>query len=850
MLIPLEGLPTPLAQVANRLNIIGPSNSSDTFLTASYLSEAAIKLIVSTLYSALCLQNPQHAYKLAYDLVRGDGLGVWTTTIDRATSMPLSSFLPPEFSSVLEWATRRRTRPEDEWCREAIACANSILEELGVEYQQTRKESVKSLLNVLVQIRNKTKAHGALGPDFFLVANPQYLRAIELLVSHCPVFRWSWFHLSSRDKKVSVRGVFLDGISPHYMKDTDVADLSAPTDGVYFQPVSKGRLFYCGELLSSTLECQVFGLPNGGYNNGTGLAELIDYSTGKLHSRDLSKFLALPVSLPTSETEGLSTIDIQSNVFGNLPGLPKDYISRPLLETELQEKLCDQNHEIITLHGNGGMGKTYLALSVAHNLSVLGIRRFDNIVWFSARDLDLRLNGPRSVKPDVVTLADVYKKYAKLFDVPSELEYFALLLQGPGDRKSPGTLFIFDNFETMEDLTELHRFLDHHTTSPNKVLLTTRERAFKADYPIEVKGMEKPEALLMINNLASELQIKGILTDEIADSIYEFTKGHPYVMKVILGEMAKERRYVAPAQVLSSRVDIAQAVFERSFAKLSDDARAIFLTLSNWRSLISELALLVVLGQRGMDVEGGIEECLRLSLISQTEQVDGQILYFAPELARLFGKKKLDGDADRLVIQEDIEMVRKFGVITDAKKGGTQSLMVGRFLSWCREEAKQGDITQIKKIDALIETLAILWPNAWLELGRFRRQTGASSDSIDSALRRAVEENPNDREAWQERADYARASGNEAVRTASLVSAVDAAPKDIELLKEAASQLAFYINSQEIPKARRYIFLSSVRSHMQKVAGELDAGGLSRLAWLYLLEGDQVNGRKYAHDQL
>jgi hypothetical protein len=456
------------------------------------------------------------------------------------------------------------------------------------------------------------------------------------------------------------------------------------------------------------------------------------------------------------------------------------------------------------------------------------------------------MSGPRAVEPSVVTLADVYNRYSKLFDVPNDLDYFALLLQGSGDRKQPGTLFIFDNFETMEDLTSLHKFLDQHTTSPNKILLTTRERAFKADYPIPVKGMEPTEAALMMRNLASEQNIESLLTDAVIESIYEYTKGHPYVMKVILGDMAKERRYVKPAQVLSSRIDIPQAVFERSFKKLSDSARAVFLSITNWRSLVSELALLVVLGQRGVDVEAGIEECLRLSLINEDEQIDGQKLYSAPELARGFGKKKLEGDPDRLVIQEDIELLRRFGVVSDVKQGGAQANLVRKFLIWCHEQAKQGDRANLKRVDELIETLAMLWPSAWLELARYRRQIGASSEDIDTALRRAVEENPNDKNAWLERADFAKASNNHAVRTASLVSAVDAAPADIELLLEAASQLAYYVGSAEIPKARRYIFLSSVRSHMQKVAQQLDASGLSRLAWLYLLVGDQVNGKKYA----
>jgi hypothetical protein len=84
---------------------------------------------------------------------------------------------------------------------------------------------------------------------------------------------------------------------------------------------------------------------------------------------------------------------------------------------------------------------------------------------------------------------------------------------------------------------------------------------------------------------------------------------------------------------------------------------------------------------------------------------------------------------------------------------------------------------------------------------------------------------------------------------ASLVSAVDADPADVELVKEVAFQLCRYVNSHivEIPKARRGVYLASVRSHMQRIAHKPDAFGLSRLAWLFLLEENVIKAREYAN---
>jgi hypothetical protein len=196
-------------------------------------------------------------------------------------------------------------------------------------------------------------------------------------------------------------------------------------------------------------------------------------------------------------------------------------------------------------------------------------------------------------------LEDISKRHGDLFGGGGTVEDFAAVLQGPPKGSQHGTLFIFDNFETMENVRELHRFLDTYTHLPNKVLITSRERAFKADYPIEVRGMVFQEAVEMMKRIGRDLGIEPLLTARNLESIYEYTKGHAYVMRVVVGEMAKEGRYVPPSQIMSSRIDIVNAVFERSFTKMTDDARWLFLAISNWKSRISELALVVVFGQRG-----------------------------------------------------------------------------------------------------------------------------------------------------------------------------------------------------------------------------------------------------------
>jgi hypothetical protein len=99
-------------------------------------------------------------------------------------------------------------------------------------------------------------------------------------------------------------------------------------------------------------------------------------------------------------------------------------------------------------------------------------------------------------------------------------------------------LFIVDNFETVCNPAELFTWLDTYIRLPNKVLITTRFRDFKGDYPVDVFGMTESESL----------------TGEYKGEVIRESDGHPYVIKILLGEVAKAGALVAIRRVVGSPV--------------------------------------------------------------------------------------------------------------------------------------------------------------------------------------------------------------------------------------------------------------------------------------------------------
>ncbi len=842
----LDQLPSPIALVARRYNISSPNDLATRFLNASYLAECFLKLVAIVLQSKLESASKDLAYRQAYTLVNADGLGSWEQSIREMTSGPATQYMGQDFFPLLSWLTKKQ-KNEDLWFNEIRENLSAIYKHLGVG-ESIKLYTVRDLINCLVRIRNMTKAHGAVSELFYSECNIKYIKSITSLIDHCPVMKWNWYHILKRDLN-DYRTTLIIGTSPHSINDR-LDYSSALEDGVYLSLPDSNKLIFCGNLIRSERDCVNFYFPNGGTNQA-GHAEFINYESGKTEKYLTDKYKTPPAPLSKSSTEGFKDFEIQSNVFGNLPPKPKDYVKRPSLELVLEEKILDQNHHIITLHGGGGMGKTSLALAVAHKLSSLESPPFEHIVWFSARDVDLKPSGPIDVHQSVADLNSISSEFGYLFfnwGGKKTIDSLAEALKSPKSVSSKSILFIFDNFETIADISGLHKFLDKHTHLPNKVLLTSRERSFVADYPIEVHGMEEDEAQIMLQNAAKNLGITHLMSDEVINKIYSHTGGHAYIMRVIAGEMAKDGRYTPPIAVIGKRQDIVQAVFERSFNKLSEAGRNVFLLVANWKANVFELGLIVILGVRGIDAVSGIEECKRLSLIQEIGN-DGDVrLYTVPVLARSFANKKLQGDPDRLIIQQDLSIIQKSGFQSSSlpPKDQTESF-VKKFILICNHEAKTNP-GSINKYDQLLEVLAQSWPLGWLNLADFRTQFSLGIEKIQYALRRSVEENPHNKNAWVARYKYANKIGDTDLEIASLVGAVESSPTDISFLSDVADRLSVIMDNNKdiIRSAQRGMYLSTVRLYLERVANRLDPTGLSRLAWLFLYEENKEKALHYA----
>jgi hypothetical protein len=278
--------------------------------------------------------------------------------------------------------------------------------------------------------------------------------SISTLTDNLLIYRapWAYLHrnLTGKYRVITVAG---DTSSLDYLKREKEHTYA---DGLYLDVVGPKRI----SLVHTDADLSDFYLTNGGFkDNPSGASyEALSYISDSRLILDGSDFLAPPTPLPASETEGGATLEPFGRSFVNIPPRTSDYVTRPDLETELCELLLDDRHPVISLVGSGGIGKTSLALEVAHQLAASG--EFFAIIWFSSRDIDLLPHGPKLVVSKIRTIEEVAAEFVRLMG-PREaaepqfkaIEYLsrAMNQSDPDERK----LFIFDNFETLHSPAEL-----------------------------------------------------------------------------------------------------------------------------------------------------------------------------------------------------------------------------------------------------------------------------------------------------------------------------------------------------------------------------------------------------------
>ncbi|WP_157358544.1 lipopolysaccharide assembly protein LapB [Amycolatopsis sp. ATCC 39116] len=839
----------PVDRMRQRIERAREESDAAYFFELLYFGEMVIKILVVEILAGIQEDREGHRYALERRLLTADSIGSWAEVLDDILTGPVSQQLVPEARNSQSSIAAAKSPIEETWQRQAVlllqkACAKI---DAGREDLSRQKVSLRQWVRNFVWLRNRTRGHGATKPLTFSAASADLNESVNLVVDNLPAFSRSWAYLH-RSLSGKYRVSSFGGSRDPFVYLTRENDHSFP-DGCYVFLGEPRRV----PLLFSDAELNDFFLPNGNFNKGS--FESLSYISDEIQTREGSTWLLPADARPTSETAAAPGLDVIGNVFTNMPPRRPGYVSRGRLQDDLKKILLDARHPIVTLQGRGGVGKTSLALEVLHQLA--DDQEFFAIVWFSARDIDLLPEGPRVVRADVLSVDDVARDFSALMHreplSPREAtRYLTDCLSG--ESKDGPFLFVFDNFETVRDPLELYISIDNCIRLPNKVLITTRTRDFKADYPIEVRGMTPGEFARLVHDTAIQLGIAHLVDDRYRDMLYEESDGHPYVAKVLLGEVAREQRLVTPKRAIATKEAMLDALFDRSYEALSPAAKRVFLTLSSWRSSVPKIGLEAVLlrpANERLDFDSAVLELQQMSLVEMIEGASRDDVFLTvPLAAAVFGRKKLVTSPLKIAIDVDLALLRGFGVTTTAEASRGVAPRIDGIARVTAVRAEQGlDVSQELGV---IRYMATAYPQAWLVLAELQHnQLNNTADAIES-LKKYLEGREGDVLAWKRLIQLYRNVGDPIAELTARLQLVELGQVDFKELSSTANRFNKLLASGEIvlDGDEKRLTVRKLRRLLEENADQANANDLSRLAWLCLHDRDSASARRWANEGL
>jgi tetratricopeptide (TPR) repeat protein len=311
----------------------------------------------------------------------------------------------------------------------------------------------------------------------------------------------------------------------------------------------------------------------------------------------------------------------------NLPARG-EFIGREREMEQVRQALASRFY-LVVIEGIGGIGKTALALEVAHELWEKGL--YEAVVWTTARGREIGLH-------DIIDTIAHTLNYPYITQLPPEekpTEVVRLL-------RSKKCLLLVDSYEDIKD-KEVPGFL-LNLPEPSKALITSKLHALGEARVIPLKGMEQGEALALMRAEGQRLGLKSVQRagDEILLRLHQATGGAPLAIKWAVGQIKFGQTLDVVLDGLYEAVGfIFEYMFDRSWDLLTDHARRILMTMPIFVTSASKGAIEAASHVHTWDLDEGLGQLVEMSLVEVSGRLEEQQRYSVHPLVRAFARAKL-----------------------------------------------------------------------------------------------------------------------------------------------------------------------------------------------------------------
>ena len=346
------------------------------------------------------------------------------------------------------------------------------------------------------------------------------------------------------------------------------------------------------------------------------------------------------------QTDQAATMPDVPTVRDNLPPRYGEFIGREAEVARVLEWVKNARWPLAAIEGMGGIGKTSLAVEVAHRClpgEQLTIDQpFDAVVWTSAKDQ-----------------VDFDLKLEDVLDAIANVLNFAYLIQQPLDQKIKSidkllrnhrALVIVDNFETITDLA-LVKFLEQ-TPEPSLALITSRYKQLRRVWDIPLYGLKDEEIVTLIRRHSYRigLTIVAGADDDTLGRLAAATGNNPKAVELSLGLIKQKGlpfNSVVDELYQASQVvgEVFDYIFIEAWKLLDEQTRQVLLTMPFFVANANREGLSLVSEVSGFAFHKAIEQMVGMSILEATEALDiSQQRYSLHPLTQAFARHQLGVD--------------------------------------------------------------------------------------------------------------------------------------------------------------------------------------------------------------
>lgn len=268
--------------------------------------------------------------------------------------------------------------------------------------------------------------------------------------------------------------------------------------------------------------------------------------------------------------------DPESAVAHNLP-IP-DFDETSLLgrrdEKKAIRKKLASSWPVVTVLGDGGIGKTALALQICYDLVQDPKCSFDAIVWVSAKNTELTSNEIRKIEGAVTDSLGFYASASiELGGDPDSNRVVDDLIDAMGALKM---LLVLDNVETVLD--EAFGTLLEDIPQGSKVLITSRI-GVRTETPFKLQGLSSDDSVKLLRILAKTRGI-DILKNTDTDQLNNWAsrmQGRPAYLKWFVAGIQSGR---SPEELLDDNGLVLEFCMSNVFEHLSEDTKTVLTAMT------------------------------------------------------------------------------------------------------------------------------------------------------------------------------------------------------------------------------------------------------------------------------